>query len=267
MMGSAWAPAALGSLTVELVSSQKPTALQRYTGLARRAGHALGRLGVRCARRRVARFRRSILGSALGLQRLGVKHAVFAEAPFREGLGIVFERIGRRLGPGVAHRQTQVLLHQDELHMRAVALDRAGLHVPRDAKALRVGTVAQTAKLLDGDVVALAFLHPGVGEVAEHQENDDGRTTKLQVPAGIAGHVEILNAYPQTLRAARAPVKTHKGTPQLPRASHNSMQINSLGVVARRLWGYRRGYHDRTVFRMGSASISNRAKPAAGPSL
>ena len=160
--------------------------LERHAPAARGSGitHALGRL----ARGRSLRSRlgRRILRSALCLQSLGMKHAIASEAAFRQRLRVVFKRIRRRLGAGVAHIQRTILLYQNKVHVRPAALNGSWLHIARDAQALAVCPIAHGLQLFDGDVVALAVLHAGVGEVPEHHQDGDGRRTKLQTLAGLA---------------------------------------------------------------------------------
>src|SRR5439155_12326567 len=68
---------------------------------------------------RLCRFRsgrslllRRVLGSALGLKLLGVKHSVASKAAIGQGLRVILERIRWRLGAAVNHRKGLVLLHQ-----------------------------------------------------------------------------------------------------------------------------------------------------------
>src|SRR5207253_6020362 len=110
--------------------------------------------------RRITRLGRRILRSTLRLQPLGMENPVFAKAAFRERLRVVLERVWWWLCTCIAHRQTQVLLHQNEIHMRAAALNRARLHITRHAKPLGVSTVTKPPQLFDRDVIALALLHP-----------------------------------------------------------------------------------------------------------
>src|SRR5215471_14829202 len=103
------------------------------------AGHALGRLAGWRAHSRLRSRSGRILRSALCLEGLGMKHAVFSEAAFRESLRIILERVGRRLRSGVAHREAQILFDENELHVRAAALNRTRLHIAGNTKALAVG--------------------------------------------------------------------------------------------------------------------------------
>ena len=72
--------------------------------------------------------------------------------------------------------------------MRSAALDRARLYVPGNPQAFGIRTIAQASQFFDGDVVTLALLHPGVREIAQHQQNEDSCATKFQVFAGFARH-------------------------------------------------------------------------------
>src|SRR4029077_1414136 len=157
-------------------------------------GHALGRLGVRSTRGRIARLRGRVLGRALRLQGLGVEDAVFAEAAFSERLRVVFERVRRWLGASVADGQAQVLLYQNEVDVCATALDGSGLHVAGNPQTLGERAVAEAAQLLDSDVVALAFLDARIGEIAQHQENEYSRAAKLQILTSFTRHKEFPRA-------------------------------------------------------------------------
>ena len=75
-----------------------------------------------------------------------------------EGLGVVLESVGRRLGAFVVDFETVVVFDQDELRGRAGVLDRAGGDVAGDAKMGGVGLVAHPLEFGDGDVVALVGL-------------------------------------------------------------------------------------------------------------
>ena len=66
---------------------------------------------------------RRILRGALGLQLLGVKDAIAIEAAVGQRLGIVLERVGRRLGAGVVHVKRLIFFHQHKLNVRPLTLD------------------------------------------------------------------------------------------------------------------------------------------------
>src|SRR5438445_4532774 len=137
-----------------------------------------------------------------------MENPVFAKAAFRERLRVVLERVWWWLCTCIAHRQTQVLLHQNEIHMRAAALNRARLHITRHAKPLGVSTVTKPPQLFDRDVIALALLHPGVGKIAQHHQDQNGSAAEFQVFAAFARHKGFPRGLYPTLRAARVRVKT-----------------------------------------------------------
>ena len=89
-----------------------------------------------------------------------------------------------------------------KLDMGAGALDRSRHHVAGHAQALGVSVVAHAVQFLDGDVVALAVLHAGVGEIAEGEQNHHGHRTKFQIFAGFARH-ETPHTCLKTVRAGR----------------------------------------------------------------
>ena len=90
---------------------------------------------------RLPRLFGSILGSALGLNVGGVEDAVASELAFGQRLRVVLEGVGRSLGPAVNHREGAVLLHQQELQVGALALDRAGNNIAGYAQPLAVRAV------------------------------------------------------------------------------------------------------------------------------
>src|SRR5579864_692863 len=126
-----------------------------------------------------------------------MENPVLAKAAFRERLRVVLERVWWWLGTCIAHRQTQVLLHQNEIHMRAAALNRSCLHISRYPKTLGIGAVAKTTQLLDGYVVALALLHPGVGKIAQHHQDQNRSAAEFQVFAAFARHKDFPEACTQ----------------------------------------------------------------------
>src|SRR5579859_4841387 len=88
-------------------------------------GHALRGFGL--ARAGLCSLFRRIFRRALGLQLLGMEHPIATEAAVSQGLGIIFERVRRRLRTGVIHGQILTFLDQHKLHMRAHTLDRSRL--------------------------------------------------------------------------------------------------------------------------------------------
>ncbi len=83
-----------------------------------------------------------------------------------EGLGVVFEGVGRRLCAFVVDLEGAALFEQDELRVGAGALDAAGSYVAGYAEVAGVGFVAERIELRDGDVILFGALHAGVGEPA-----------------------------------------------------------------------------------------------------
>src|SRR5271166_2119762 len=77
------------------------------------------------SRARLPRFG-SVLGSALGLNVSGMKDAIASKLSFCQGLCVVLESIRRGFRAAVNHRQSAVLLHQQEFQVRALALDGTG---------------------------------------------------------------------------------------------------------------------------------------------
>ncbi len=160
-----------------------------------------------------SRLLRSILRRALRLQCLRVKHTVVIEAPIGERLGVVFERVGWSFGSGVIDVERLILFHQHELHVSSRAFDRARLYIPGDAQALRVRTVAHPVEFLDGDVVALAVLYAGVGEVAQQQDDNRCRSAKFEISLGLIRHrvaPETIHLI-QTLRVTARRSKIREG--------------------------------------------------------
>src|SRR5271157_82041 len=101
------------------------------------------------SRARLSRLFGSVLGGALGLNVGGAKNAIASKLAFRQGLGIVFEGVGRGLGPAVNHRQCAVLLHQQELQVSTLALDGAGNNISGHAQPLAVRAIAHAIQFLD----------------------------------------------------------------------------------------------------------------------
>jgi hypothetical protein len=111
-----------------------------------------------------------------------------AKAAIGQGLRIVLEGVRRRFGSSVIDREQLILFHQDELHVGSGALDRPRLHIPRDSQTLRVSAITHLVQFADGNVVALAILHAGVGEIAEQQKNQDRRSPELEIGLNLARH-------------------------------------------------------------------------------
>src|ERR1019366_8107908 len=84
--------------------------------------------------------------------------------------------------------QRQIVFFQQEIHAGSGALDRSRHDVSRDAKTLGVSVIAHAVQFFDGDVVALAVLHPGVGKIAEGEQNQHGYRPKFQILADFTRH-------------------------------------------------------------------------------
>jgi len=172
-------------------------------------GHALcGRIRRTAPSRRSWLLRRVFRG-ALGLQLLGMEDAIASEATVGQCLGIVFERIGRRLGAAVRNLKSLIVLYQDEFNFRSVPLDRTGLNIPRNPQALGVGRVSHSPQFLDSDVIALALLDAGISEIPERQQDDYRGTAEFQVSAAFAGHERNYRLH-ELYSSARAWVKDRK---------------------------------------------------------
>jgi len=138
-----------------------------HRGIFRTLCHALGGSGLHL----VSGLLRSIFRRALGLQRFRVENAVMPKAAIGQRLRVIFKSIGRRFSSCVIYREQLILLHQHKLYVSPVAPDRSRLHIPRDPQALGVSAIAQLVQFGDGDVIALAVLNPGVGEITEQKQN------------------------------------------------------------------------------------------------
>ena len=77
-----------------------------------------------------------ILGGALGLNLFSVKGPVAGEAAVSQGLRIIFEGIGERLGAAIDDIQNLVVFDQHKIHMRPAAADRPRLDITGHAQAL-----------------------------------------------------------------------------------------------------------------------------------
>ena len=151
---------------------------------------------------------RSVLRGALRLQLLGVEHAIVSETAIGQGLRIVFESVWRRFSPGVRHGQRQVVFFQHEVNARSGALDRPGHHISRDAQSLGIGVVAHAVQFLDGDVVALAVLYAGIGEIAERKQNQHGYRHRISRYLLVSLDMKP-STLSKTLRVGQLRVKTH----------------------------------------------------------
>src|SRR5208283_4401132 len=148
----------------------------------------------------------SILGGALGLNVGGAENAVASKFSFSQGLRVVLESVGRSFSSAVNHLQRAVLFHQQELQMCALALDGAGNNISCDAQPLAVCAVAHAVQFLDGDVVALAVLHAGVGKIAQRKQDHGDHRAKAHIPASLIRHrmkpLQLPQTFPQHQKGA-----------------------------------------------------------------
>ena len=117
-----------------------------------------------------------------------MENAIFSVGTFGECLRFVFECVGWRVSPAVFDRKDVALLDKRELHMRAVALDRARLHVAGNAQPFAVRIIAHAAQLADGHVIALALLHTGKCEIPQREQDHSYCGAELRILPGRAGH-------------------------------------------------------------------------------
>src|ERR1700722_15467720 len=181
--------------------------------------HTLRRFARWHSIRRRARLRGRVLRRALGLQRLGLENSIGTDFAIGQGLRFVFERVGRSFGACVIHRQSLVLLHQHELHVRSVTLDRTGFHVSRNPQPLRVRSRAHGMQFFDGDVITLTVLHPGIGEIAEQHDNQHRDGPELQICISLARHDDRSRGtlpHVRTVRAAEAGIKIRENREREP---------------------------------------------------
>src|SRR5262249_51838433 len=148
--------------------------------------HALGRLGGRRTRR--TRLRR-VLGSALGLQLLGMEYTVAAKAAICERLGTVFKGIRWGFGAVVNNWQRLIVFNQHEFNSSSGTPDRARLNIAGYPQTLAIGAVAQPVQFLDSDVIAFAFLNACVRQESQCDQNYAYRTSELQEFRRIARHL------------------------------------------------------------------------------
>src|ERR1700737_4737994 len=111
---------------------------------------------------------RRVLGRTLGLQLFRMKDAVAAEAAIGQRLGFIFEGIGRSHCTVVVHGESLILLHKHKLHVSSGAFNGPGLYISSHAESLAMSLVPQRAQFFDGDVITLAVLHSGIGQVSQH---------------------------------------------------------------------------------------------------
>ncbi len=103
-----------------------------------------------------------------------MEDAVVAVGADGEGLGVVLEGVGWRLGALIGDGELAALLEEIEGGVGADAVDAAGGDVAGYAKVADVGLVAHALELADGDVVALVVAAAGEGEIGDGGKDDDG---------------------------------------------------------------------------------------------
>src|SRR4029078_10882721 len=99
------------------------------------------------------------------------------------------EGVRRRFGAVIDDAQQLVILNQDEAHVCTAALNRSRLYVSGDSQTLGVSAIPHSMQFFDGDVIALALLYTGVGEIAQSEQDDDHRDPEFQKSAGLGRHL------------------------------------------------------------------------------
>jgi hypothetical protein len=133
---------------------------------------------------------RGVLGCAFGLEFGGMEDAVVAVGSYGEGLGVVFEGVGRRFGALVDDGELAALLKQIEGGVGAYPMDAAGGYVAGDAEVADVGFVAHALEFADGDVVALVVVCAAEGEVGDGGQDDHGGDNEFdRAFAGFVWHM------------------------------------------------------------------------------
>ena len=136
-----------------------------------------------CARLLGCVFRR-----ALGLQLFGVEDAVAAKAAIGQSLGVIFKSIRRRFGPAVNHGQKLIVFYQRKFNSRTRAFDRTGLDIPGHPQMPGVSAVTHAPQFLDGDVITLALLYPGVRQITHGEQDQRHRPAEFEIFPGFARH-------------------------------------------------------------------------------
>src|SRR6516164_11023494 len=136
-------------------------------------------------RSRLAVLFRRVLRSALGLNIGGPEDAVFAIFAFGQRLSVVLESVRWSFGAAVHHWNHAAFFDELELEVGSLALDGAWSDVASDAQPLAVGVGTHAVQFLDGDVIALAVLNAGVGEIAERNNDNDDDRAEAQVSTAL----------------------------------------------------------------------------------
>ena len=103
-----------------------------------------------------------------------MEDAVMTVHSYREGLGIIFERVGRRLDAFVTDIQPAILFQKREIDEGTAAMNAAGRNVARHPQMAYIGLVAHGLQLADRDVVTLIIADTSEGKIA-HRGDDDNR--------------------------------------------------------------------------------------------
>ena len=93
----------------------------------------------------MARLRRSVFGSALGLKLLSAEYTIAPVAAFGKSLRIVFESVRGSLRAGIDDIEGASLLGESELNVSTLPMNGTWLHVPCNPKTLAVNSVAHFA--------------------------------------------------------------------------------------------------------------------------
>ena len=96
-----------------------------------------------------------------------MEDAVVAVGADGEGLGVVFEGVGRGFGALIDDGEFAALLEEIEGGVGADAMDAARSYVAGDAEVANVGLIAHALEFADGDVVALVIAAATEGEVSD----------------------------------------------------------------------------------------------------
>jgi hypothetical protein len=102
-----------------------------------------------------------------------VEDAVAAVGANGEGLGVVLEGVGWRLGALVDDGEFAALLEEIEGGVGAYAVDAAWGYVTGYAEMAGVSLIPHALQLADGDVVALVVTSSGKGQVGDGGHDDD----------------------------------------------------------------------------------------------
>lgn len=133
------------------------------------------------------RWFRLVFGGTFSLNFIGFENTVWSEAAIGQRLGIVFERIGKRIGSCIDNIQSLTALVQDEGDLRSLFHDRSGLYVATHSKPLPVRSGPHLLQLRDGFVVGFCIADPAHCEPDQRSHNQDHQTPELYVRIHISG--------------------------------------------------------------------------------